>query len=277
MLRHRIGGILLILVDTIWVIFGHLTDYVFKDVHFDKPYFSTYLNYSFFTVYLLGFLIYKPWGRQCVRCTCDDDYYYNVLENTEDEDESSQSDTSCSSFEALSQSQYIDIHLPSCQSDDSDTECTTMRVKFSPTAEVKSLPDSTSEKIARMSHVKSRRARQTNKIIKSTRKMTFVAKYAFLFALPLFMAEYSRVLAKTKTSKPVGDILQSTAGMFTLILGAIFPAKTIDRFSVLKFIFVIMTMGGIVLISVGGTEELYVDASTGTILSLISTLSISGL
>ncbi|CBY42390.1 unnamed protein product [Oikopleura dioica] len=59
--------------------------------------------------------------------------------------------------------------------------------------------------------------------------------------------------------------------MFTLILGAIFPAKTIDRFSVLKFIFVIMTMGGIVLISVGGTEELYVDASTGTILSLIST------
>jgi len=82
------------------------------------------------------------------------------------------------------------------------------------------------------------------------------------------MAEYSRVLAKTKTSKPVGDILQSTAGMFTLILGAIFPAKTIDRFSVLKFIFVIMTMGGIVLISVGGTEELYVDASTGTILSL---------
>ena len=82
------------------------------------------------------------------------------------------------------------------------------------------------------------------------------------------MAEYSRLLAKTKTSKPVGDILQSTAGMFTLILGAIFPAKTIDRFSVLKFIFVIMTMGGIVLISVGGNEELYVDASTGTILSL---------
>ena len=51
-----------------------------------------------------------------------------------------------------------------------------MRVKFSPTAEVKSLPDSTSEKIARMSHLKSRRARQTNKIMKSTRKMTFIAK-----------------------------------------------------------------------------------------------------
>ena len=88
------------------------------------------------SVYLLGFLVYKPWGRQCVRCTCADDYYYNVLENTEDEDDSTQSDTeSCSSFvatkmlifivsssfEALSQSQYIEIHLPSCPSDDSGT------------------------------------------------------------------------------------------------------------------------------------------------------------
>ncbi|CAG5083849.1 Oidioi.mRNA.OKI2018_I69.PAR.g10481.t1.cds [Oikopleura dioica] len=274
MLRPRIGGVLLILVDIIWIIFSQLKDYVFKDVHFDKPYFSTYLNYSFFTVYLLGFLVYKPWGRQCVRCTCADDYYYNVLENTEDEDDSTQSDTeSCSSFEALSQSQYIEIHLPSCPSDDSAD--TTMRVKFSPTAEVKSLPDSTSEKIARMSHLKSRRARQTNKIMKSTRKMTFIAKYAFLFTLPLFMADYCRVLARTKTSAPVSDILQSTAGVFTLILGAIFPASTIDKFSVLKFIFAILMMGGMVLISVGGSEEIYVDASTGTILSLISTLSIS--
>lgn len=66
-----------------------------------------------------------------------------------------------------------------------------MRVKFSPTAEVKSLPDSYSEKIARMSHVKSRRARQTNKIIKSTRKMTFIAKVKTQFLKIIFDRKFS--------------------------------------------------------------------------------------
>lgn len=46
--------------------------FLFKDVDFDKPYMSTYVKISLFTIYLSGFLFYAPWRRQCIRCACDD-------------------------------------------------------------------------------------------------------------------------------------------------------------------------------------------------------------
>ena len=51
------------------------------------------------------------------------------------------------------------------------------------------------------------------------------------------------------------NILSSTSGLFTLILSAIFPSQSSDRFSVMKFLFVIVSIGGTVLISVAKIRE----------------------
>ena len=58
------------------------------------------------------------------------------------------------------------------------------KVRFSSTAEVRSLPDSQSESIARMSHINAQRARQGRRIYRSAQKLTHVAKVsAFLYEI----------------------------------------------------------------------------------------------
>ena len=53
------------------------------------------------------------------------------------------------------------------------------KVRFSSTAEVRSLPDSQSESIARMSHINAQRARQGRRIYRSAQKLTHVAKVCY--------------------------------------------------------------------------------------------------
>ena len=63
--RLAIGLLTLLLVDIIWVASSELTEYIFKNQNYNKPFFSTYLKTSLFMLYLPGFLIYKPWREQC--------------------------------------------------------------------------------------------------------------------------------------------------------------------------------------------------------------------
>ena len=66
--QRLIAGILvLLLVDVIWVASSEFTKYIFTDLDFDKPYFTTYFKTSLFMTYLVGFLLYKPWRDQCGR------------------------------------------------------------------------------------------------------------------------------------------------------------------------------------------------------------------
>ena len=63
--RILTGLILLLAVDLIWVASSEFTKYIFKDLDYDKPFFSTYFKTSLFMIYLTGFLSYKPWRDQC--------------------------------------------------------------------------------------------------------------------------------------------------------------------------------------------------------------------
>ena len=66
--QRLVAGILvLLLVDVIWVASSEFTKYIFTDLNFDKPFFTTYFKTSLFMSYLFGFLIYKPWRDQCGR------------------------------------------------------------------------------------------------------------------------------------------------------------------------------------------------------------------
>ncbi len=60
------GVVILLGVDVIWVASSEFTEYIFHDLAYDKPFFSTYFKTSLFTTYLLGFLVLKPWRDQCL-------------------------------------------------------------------------------------------------------------------------------------------------------------------------------------------------------------------
>jgi len=264
--RLILGAALLGLVDLIWIVSAELTRHIFKQIDYNKPFFSTYFKSSLLVIYLFGFVCYRPWGRRCIRCTCADDAY-SILENSDTESESGLS----SGPETLSPSQYVLIDLPSQDSSSDEEDEDDRSVRFNKTAEIRSLPDSTSESIARMSHQNALRARQGRRILRSTQKVTHVAKLAFLFSLPFFLGQYSYQLALSFTSAPVVNILSSTSGLFTLILSAIFPSQSSDRFSVMKFLFVIVSIGGTVLISVAKIRENNDDLpQTGAVWALVS-------
>lgn len=48
--RLILGICVLLVVDLIWVASSELTEYIFKDAHFDKPFFTTYVKTSMFSV-----------------------------------------------------------------------------------------------------------------------------------------------------------------------------------------------------------------------------------
>ncbi len=62
--RMFVGLVLLCMVDLIWVASSELTGYIFNDLKYDKPYFSTYFKSSLFSSYLVLFAFYRPWQRQ---------------------------------------------------------------------------------------------------------------------------------------------------------------------------------------------------------------------
>lgn len=63
--RMALGIVILLLVDVIWVASSELTSYVFTK--YNKPFFSTFAKTSMFVLYLLGFIVWKPWRQQCTR------------------------------------------------------------------------------------------------------------------------------------------------------------------------------------------------------------------
>ena len=63
--RLLAGLLVLLLVDVIWVASSEFTKYIFIDLDFDKPFFTTYFKTALFMSYLGGFIVYKPWRDQC--------------------------------------------------------------------------------------------------------------------------------------------------------------------------------------------------------------------
>ena len=62
--RMLTGMVLLLGVDVIWVASSEFTEYIFHDLRYDKPFFSTYLKTSLFMTYLAGFALYRPWREE---------------------------------------------------------------------------------------------------------------------------------------------------------------------------------------------------------------------
>lgn len=138
------GILLLILVDVIWVVSGRadaafafcflnalplqasseFTEYIFKDLHYDKPYFSTYFKTCLFTSYLVGFVVYAPWRQEAAARTPNVNGHYHRVQESEDEiaalpdgndsqDEATPSTSRAAGFfRSLSSPSFVPVNIP---------------------------------------------------------------------------------------------------------------------------------------------------------------------
>ncbi|KAG9329692.1 hypothetical protein JZ751_030054 [Albula glossodonta] len=242
--RMALGVLILLLVDIIWVASSELTSYIFKRQDYNKPFFSTFAKTSMFVLYLLGFLIWRPWRQQCTRRLrgrhaaffADAEAYFTACT------------TDNSLNNSLSEPLYVPVKfqdVPSEQSQNANGDCHTSpkkhRVRFSNIMEVRQLP-STQALEAKLSRMAYPVAKDHESMLKTVGKLTVteVAKISFFFCFVWFLANLSYQEALSDTQVAIVNILSSTSGLFTLILAAIFPSNSSDRFTLSKLLAVVL-------------------------------------
>ncbi|XP_006636420.1 solute carrier family 35 member F5 [Lepisosteus oculatus] len=271
--RMVLGIFILLLVDVIWVASSELTSYIFKDKEYNKPFFSTFAKTSMFVLYLLGFLVWKPWRQQCTRgfrgrhaaFFADAEGYFTACT------------TDNGINNSLSEPLYVPVKfqdLPTEKANDVNGDCEAPskkpRVRFSNIMEVRQLP-STHALEAKLSRMSYPAAKDHESILKTVGKLTVtqVAKISFFFCFVWFLANFSYQEALSDTQVAIVNILSSTSGLFTLILAAVFPSNSSDRFTLSKLLAVILSMGGVALVSLSGSDSSDGKDTIGSLWSLV--------
>lgn len=260
-----LGVVILLLVDVIWVASSELTAYIFVQKQYSKPFFSTFVKTSMFVLYLLGFLFWKPWRQQCAAR-----YQQQLSSLIPDAGSYVSAGATENSFNnSLSEPLYVPVKFQdvpdSNASRESKTPVRKQRVRFSNIMEVRELPHSQAleAKLSRMSHS------TTPLRIMAKLSISAVARISFFFCFVWFLANLAYQEALTDTQVAIVNILSSTSGLFTLILAAIFPSNSSDRFTLSKLLAVILSMVGVAVVSVSAMDS---PGGKGTIGSLWSLL-----
>ncbi|XP_018552220.1 solute carrier family 35 member F5 isoform X3 [Lates calcarifer] len=187
--RMALGVVILLLVDVIWVASSELTSYIFKRQEYNKPFFSTFTKTSMFVLYLLGFLLWRPWRQQCTGTLkrrrsaffADAEAYFAPCTT----------DTTVNN--CLSEPLYVPVKFQDVPADHSncligDCESSTkkQRVRFSNIMEVRQLP-STQALEAKLSRMSYPAAKDHEAMLRTVGKLTItdVAKISFFFCFVL--------------------------------------------------------------------------------------------
>ncbi|XP_056885202.1 solute carrier family 35 member F5-like isoform X3 [Takifugu flavidus] len=252
--RMLLGLLILLLVDVIWVASSELTSYIFKQQEYNKPFFSTFTKTSMFVLYLLGFLLWRPWRQQCT----------GSLKRR---------------HVAFSEPLYVPLKVQDVPADHSeplkgDCEASASkkhRVRFSNVMEVRQLP-STQALEAKLSRMSYPAAKDHEAMLRTVGKLTVtdVAKISFFFCFVWFLANLSYQEALSDTQVAIVNILSSTSGLFTLILAAIFPSNSNDRFTLSKLLAVVLSIGGVALVSISSMDN--DKGVTGSLWSLVGAM-----
>ncbi|XP_043549946.1 solute carrier family 35 member F5-like isoform X1 [Chiloscyllium plagiosum] len=248
--RMILGIIVLLVVDIIWVVSSELTSYIFK--RYEKPFFSTFAKTSMFVLYLIGFLVWKPWREQCTNGR-----HGALFADAENYLATCTTDNSIN--DSLSEPLYIPVKFHDSanekNSNDNNTALKKPRVRFSNIMEVRQLPahHAFEAKLSRMSYPA---AKDHEAVLKSVGKLTVsqVAKISFFFCFVWFLANFSYQEALSDTQVAIVNILSSTSGLFTLLLAAMFPSNSGDRFTLSKLLAVILSIGGVTLVSLSSND-----------------------
>uniref|UniRef100_A0A3Q1JAG3 Solute carrier family 35 member F5 n=1 Tax=Anabas testudineus TaxID=64144 RepID=A0A3Q1JAG3_ANATE len=251
--RMALGVVILLLVDVIWVASSELTSYIFKRQEYNKPFFSTFTKTSMFVLYLLGFLLWRPWRQQCTgtlkrrHSAVFKGYFYSCRQHP------------CYRSEPLYvpvKFQDVSAERSNCLIEDCESSSKKHRVRFSNIMEVRQLP-STQALEAKLSRMSYPAAKDHEAMLRTVGKLTItdVAKISFFFCFVWFLANLSYQEALSNTQVAIVNILSSTSGLFTLILAAIFPSNSSDRFTLSKLLAVALSMGGVALVSLSSMDN----------------------
>lgn len=259
-----LGVIILLIVDLLWVGSAEASEYIFKKIKYDKPFFTTYFKTSFFIVYLFGFIFVRSWHFQCKQCI----HGRNAKKLLEEVDRVSQtpcisrhfpggsSGYSGETSRASTPVGYITPPQYENMTDDDDVSVNTTedgddrKVSFSKVREVRSLAQKhlDAQVLSRMSHNSVEELKNVLLNLSDKIPLYHTVKLAVYFVVLWIFATLCYQEALARTSSAVTNILSSTSGIFTLILAAIFPSTPGDRFNVSKLITVFVSFGGIFLV-----------------------------
>lgn len=265
--RLVLGIVVLLLVDVIWVGSAELMEYIFKDEEFDKPFFLTYFNTSSFMIYLTGFLFLKPWRHQCTGCRKKN----RSSDITVSVNQTGESSSLLNSPEPPSLIETSPVRRP-LMNESSIVEVTNDEITSGGPVEVRS---SSYEIIPSTDHV----AEQAG-LAKLPHKngdmqklpIWQVAKVALIFCFLWFAANYSYAVGIAYTSPAAVNILSSSSGLFTLILASVFQSSAADKFSISKLLAVLVSITGIVLVTLSDSKSKASGLSVGALWSLASAL-----
>lgn len=265
----------LLAVDFLWVASSELTEYIFKNQKYDKPFFSTYLKTSLFMLYLPGFLLYKPWRDQCLlsRSTNFPRRYHLVAGEDEGEDNPTSNDDEDEEHaqgmsRSLSNPIFQPINYPdSGKSSETESDIDPShhpalaassieeppgrKVRFNRVAEVRqmSTQDALYANLSRLSYTASLRAQAALRRAANRLNVKEVAQVSLMFSFLWFMGNYSYQLALSNTEAGIVNVLSSTSCLFTLLLSALFPSNSHDKLTFSKFATVCFSMTGVILVS----------------------------
>lgn len=263
--RLVLGIFILFLVDVIWVSSSELTKYLYQNEKFEKPFFTTYVKTSLFTLYLLGLCFWPPWREQFNKPAT----YMFIDPNSEDENFYTDANTS------LSNPTYVPVKTPErenlsgTESDDSSIRS----VRFNKLAEVRHMSDAdaTEALLARLSYQASVRIGEIARRAATKLPVIHVAKIAFIFCLLWFFANYTYQLSLADAEAGMVTVLSSTSSLFTLVLAALFPSNLGDKFTLSKLVAICISLSGLVLVSL---SDISIESRVpvGVFLSLVSAL-----
>uniref|UniRef100_A0A671V5X7 Solute carrier family 35 member F5 n=1 Tax=Sparus aurata TaxID=8175 RepID=A0A671V5X7_SPAAU len=254
--RMALGVVILLLVDVIWVASSELTSYIFKRQEYNKPFFSTFTKTSMFVLYLLGFLLWRPWRQQCTGSLkrrhsaffADAEAYFAPCTTDTTVNNCLVRGLITETITAHVQAVFFKVFIVSASKK--------QRVRFSNIMEVRQLP-STQALEAKLSRMSYPAAKDHEAMLRTVGKLTItdVAKISFFFCFVWFLANLSYQEALSDTQVAIVNILSSTSGLFTLILAAIFPSNSTDRFTLSKLLAVALSMGGVALVSFSSMDN----------------------
>lgn len=171
--RYILGIIVLLLVDVIWVSSSEITQYIYNNEKFDKPFFTTYFKTSLFSLYLLGLCFWPPWRDQCNYQSA----YMYLNPDLDDESYCIQQNTS------LSDPQFVPIKRSDKSSGTESDDSSIHSVRFSKMAEVRHMSnaDATEALLARLSYQASVKAGEVARKSAYKYPINEVAKIALMF------------------------------------------------------------------------------------------------
>jgi len=268
--RFGLGLLILLVVDFIWVASSELTEFIFREQHFSKPFFSTYIKTSMFMLYLPGFILYKPWREQCtlsltVRQTRENagNDYRRVSGDSESERsggegedlESDQDDINSSTgtlHRSLSEPRYLPVSGMGLGSGtDSEPDTSNRKVRFNRVAEVREMSarEALHANLARLSYAASLRAQSALRRAANRLGVLETAQLALNFNFLWFLGNYSYQAALAYTEAGIVNVLSASSCFFTLLLSAMFPSTSADSPTLTKLCAVCFTLVGVVLVS----------------------------